>query len=101
MSCQRQSSKTRRGQIRGSLRYGTNSEVQRQLPVRVLKSESFGFNDGLFAAVVTTFTTNGVIDVPSAAVGAESQSGGNGLVVSSAFSSASLRLFSFRMCHCS
>ena len=61
----------------------------------------FVFLDGDFAAVVAAFATNGVIDVPCAAVGADSQCGGYGFVVCSAFSSAGLGLFAFRMCHCS
>lgn len=59
----------------------------------------FGFFDGDFAAVVAAFATNGVIDVPCAAVGADSQCGGYGFVMCSAFCSAGFGLFAFRMCH--
>lgn len=55
--------------------------------------------DGELAAVVTTLAAHGVVHVPCAAVGAECQSWGNGLVVGSTLSCAGLRLFAFRMCH--
>ena len=58
----------------------------------------FGFFDGDFAAVVAAFATNGVVDVPCA-VGADSQCGGYGFVMCSAFCSAGFGLFAFRMCH--
>lgn len=43
--------------------------------------DSFGLYDSLLAAVVTAFTAHCVVDVPCAAVGAESDCGGNSLVV--------------------
>ena len=48
------------------------------------------FYDSLFAAVVSAFATYSVIDVPCAAVGAESQSGGYCFVVGTAFCGTSL-----------
>ena len=48
-------------------------------------SDSGGLFDSYFATVVTTFATYGVVDVPCSAVGAESKSRGNGLVVCATF----------------
>ena len=55
--------------------------------------------DGELAAVVAAGAAYGVVDVPSAAVGANCQRGCYGLIVGSALARPGLRLSSFRMCH--
>ena len=55
--------------------------------------------DGELTAVVATSGAYGVVDVPCAAVGADSERGGYGLVVRSALEGSRLGLSSFRMCH--
>ncbi len=55
---------------------------------RAMPDLDFGFFDSELAAVVAAFATDGVVNVPSAAVGADSQSGGYGFVVGSTLSSA-------------
>ena len=54
---------------------------------------------GQLAAVIATFTTYHVIDVPCAAVGADGQCGGYCFVVGAAFRCTGVRLSAFRMCH--
>lgn len=54
---------------------------------------------GQFAAVVTAFGANGVVNVRSTAIRANGQCRRNGYVVRAAFGSSLFRMFSFRMCH--
>lgn len=49
-----------------------------------------GLFDSYFATVVATFATNSVVDMPCSAMGAECESGGNGLVVCATLRSAGL-----------
>ena len=55
--------------------------------------------DDEFAAIVTTFTANCVIDMPSAAVGADGECRDESFVVSTTFRGSGMRLSAFRMCH--
>ena len=61
--------------------------------------QSFVFYDGLLATIVATFATHGVVDVPCAAVGADSDGRSYSFVVCATLCGAGLGLFSFRMCH--
>ena len=56
--------------------------------------------DCQLAAIVAAGGANGVVDVPSAAFGADSERRCYGLVVGSTLEGSGLRLSSFRMCHC-
>lgn len=55
--------------------------------------------DCQLAAIVAAGGANGVVDVPSAAFGADSERRCYGLVVGSTLEGSGLRLSSFRMCH--
>ena len=65
---------------------GSGRIIAGNIMLRML--ERFVFNDSLLAAVVTTFAADGVVDVPCAAIGAKSERGSYGLVVSATFSGA-------------
>ena len=65
---------------------------------RAMLSFSSLFNSK-FTAIVTARTTNSVVDVVSAAVGADSQSRHNCYIMRTTLRSTSVRLSSFRMCH--
>ena len=55
--------------------------------------------DDKFTAIVSAFATYSVVDVPCAAVGADSESRDKGFVVSTTFRGSGVRLSAFRMCH--
>lgn len=65
------------------------------------ESDSLVLDYGLLAAVVAALAAHSVVDVPCAAVRADSDSGSHSLVVGATLGRAGLGLFSFRMCHCS
>ena len=67
-----------------------NEDVVASLASWWVLLDSSLFNDGLHAAVVATFTTDGVINMPSTTVGADSESGTKSFVVGATLSGASL-----------
>lgn len=60
---------------------------------------SFSLLDHEFAAIVTAFAANGVVDVPCTAVRADCKCGDESFVVCAAFRRTGVRLSAFRMCH--
>ena len=59
------------------------------------------FVDDELTTIVAAFAANCVIDVPSAAVRADSESRDESFVVCATFRGSGVRLSAFRMCHCS
>lgn len=60
----------------------------------------FVLDDCELAAIVAASGANRVVDVESTAVGALGERGSYGLVMGATLEGTSLRLSSFRMCHC-